>query len=307
MLFSAHVWPAILVSFLLVSGAAEPGNSGDSKDATYRSTVAEVRLRFVVTDDREQPITNLTQKDFAIVDDELVVRNFRSFRRADRSKLNIVVLADASESVAPCFRQELGDMLHLMEAETLSRNHASVVAVRGRQPQVICADDCARAAVAERLLATPSASSTPLFDGLALAADLLAPYQRPDSRSAVILFSDGEDTISRKSAGDAVESLLAVDAQLYAIDVKDAGGRPGGPRILQAMAAATGGRYIPSGAGARQILSAILEDLNTAFVVSYDVPRRTEGLHAVRIFPTRNPKLQFRCRRAYYYEAGEAH
>jgi Mg-chelatase subunit ChlD len=305
MLSSPHAWPAILASFLLVT-ALPVAPRPESSEATYRSTVAEVRLRFFVTDERKQPITSLRQGDFAVVDNELVIRNFRAFSRADAAKLNVVVLVDASESVAPLIRQELSHVLHLLEAERLSTDHVTIISLRGVQPEVICVDNCVRAWVADRLLAPPAAAATPLFDGVQLAADLLAHHEDSDAGPVVILFSDGEDTISKKSVSDVIASLLAADAQIYAVDVKGATNRAPGSITLQTLAAATGGRYVPARDGVLNLLSAILEDLHTAFIVSYEVPRRTAGHHAVRILPTQNPKLQFRCRSGYYYDPTKA-
>jgi hypothetical protein len=67
------------------------------------------------------------------------------------------------------------------------------------------------------------------------------------------------------------------------------------------MAAATGGRYFTIGEGTAKVLSAVLEDLQAGYIVTYGLPDRTAGFHWVRILPTRNPNLQFRCRHGYHY------
>ncbi len=84
---------------------------------TYRSTVSEVRVTFFATDENNHPLETLTQSDFAVVDNERVVRNFRSFTHSDETSLDVVVLVDLSESVAPHFRVAMSDVLQLVARE----------------------------------------------------------------------------------------------------------------------------------------------------------------------------------------------
>ena len=49
-----------------------------------------------------------------MVDDEKVIRDFRSFTRSASVKLDIIALIDASESVLPRFQQEITDVVQLI-------------------------------------------------------------------------------------------------------------------------------------------------------------------------------------------------
>jgi len=62
----------------------------------YRSTVSEVRVTFFATDENNHPLATLTKSDFAVVDNERVVRNFRSLTHSDESSLDVVALVDLS-------------------------------------------------------------------------------------------------------------------------------------------------------------------------------------------------------------------
>jgi hypothetical protein len=52
------------------------------------------------------------------------------------------------------------------------------------------------------------------------------------------------------------------------------------------------------------VLDAVLEDARASFTVTYKLPNRAPGFHLVRILPTHDLHLQFRCRRGYYYPGG---
>jgi hypothetical protein len=62
---------------LTYASAAEDSNNS-SGPPTFRSTVSQVWVTFFATNESNHPIERLTKSDFAIVDNEPVIRNFRS-------------------------------------------------------------------------------------------------------------------------------------------------------------------------------------------------------------------------------------
>lgn len=265
--------------------------------------MAEVRLTFFVTDEHNQTIRTLQPGDFAVVDDGLVIRDFRSFARSDVTSVEVIVLVDSSESVASRFRSEIEDMQQLIsQSRWIAEDNISVLSFDGLQPKLVCAGNCQSAPAADRLLAAPAGGSTPLFDAVIFAARLLSQRRDPRVRPVLILFSDGQDTISRNSFSQAIEAVLGSDAQIYAVDVNDPQPFSQGARTLQQLAEATGGRYFPMREGAVKVLDAVLEDLHAAYIATYKPPKHGEGFHSVRVLPTHNLNLQFHCRRSYYYQ-----
>jgi hypothetical protein len=95
------------VFLLAILAALARGASGDAPEITYHTATAEVRLTFFATDERGHAIRNLGRQDFAVVDRDDVVRNFQSFARTEWAKLDITMLVDTSESVAPHYKQEI--------------------------------------------------------------------------------------------------------------------------------------------------------------------------------------------------------
>lgn len=296
-------WPVYL-SLLVCSGLAL-GVPGDAPEATYSANVAEVRLTFSATDRNNHGVATLREGDFAVVDRGTVVRGFQSFTRSGGTKFHVVVLIDTSESVTPRLRQEVADVVRTISPSAwIPEENFSLVSFHGINPSLICAGNCRASRALERLPAVKAGGLTPLFDGVVFAADLLAKQDDPDARKVLILFSDGEDTISRHSADEAMDAALASEIRIYAVGLQNTAHPSPGTAALENLAGATGGRFFAAREGPSKVLEAVLEDAHATFTVTYKLPSHAAGFHLVRILPTHNLNLQFRCRRGYYYPSG---
>src|ERR1035438_6569919 len=157
MLKHSHTRPVLLALFALSCLAAAEDRYDSAGGPTYRSTVSEVRVTFFATDENNQPLQTLTKSDFAVVDNERVVRNFRSLQHSNETALNVVVLVDLSESVAPRFRVAIGDVLQLVAREqSIADDNIAVLSFAGTQdvrgtsrqtsdgirPAILCSSGC---------------------------------------------------------------------------------------------------------------------------------------------------------------------
>lgn len=277
-------------------------SSNDFPPANYRTGTSEVRISFFATDENNHLVETLHHDDFAIVDNEMVIRDFRSLTRSEETALDIVVLLDASESVAPHFHEVAGDVLRLVSRTYHSPDTISIVTFAGTKPAVLCADDCNSSEIERQLLSIIPAGSTPLFDSLAFASRFISARRAAGVRQLVVVFSDGDDTISGTSPRDTLEALASTGALLYAVDIQRSGKDLKGRFWLQKMAEATGGRSFALGDGSANVLEEVLADLHASYVVTYPVPSHEVGFHSLRILPKHNLNLQFHCRRGYFYE-----
>jgi VWFA-related protein len=315
------------------TGTAAGGVAAEDKNdvsgvATYRSTVSEVRVTFFATDENNRALETVTKSDFAVVDSELVIRNFRSLTRSDETSLDVVVLVDLSESVAPRVRTAIGDVLQLVAREqSMADDNISVLSFGGRvgattgsRPVILCSSGCRASDSVSNLQAVKSGGSTPLFDALIFAADFMAQHRRAGARAVLILFSDGYDTISLHSASAALQAAQDEDMPIYAVDMgtrenessSQLSNQNMGSIFLRQVAEATGGRYFSSSSssslrfskpdGAATVLNAVLDDLRASYVVSYDLPSHQAGFHSLRLLPTHNLNLTFHSRDGYNYE-----
>lgn len=288
---------AIFPGLLFGSGA------GDDETLRYRTGTSEVRVSFFATDQNGRPLDRLTKDDFAVVDSGLVIRDFRSLAPSSETALDIVALVDTSESVAPRFRANMQNVVQLVHTQSTSADQTlSLIQFSGLQPTVMCSGDCASAPVETKIAQWKAQGPTPLFDALTYTARFVSSRRTPAVRQVVLLFSDGNDTISRASAREAFDALLATGALLYTVNVDRSGTASDGSRTLRQMAEATGGRTFASSEGTATVLQTILADLHASYVVTYPLPSPESGFHSVRILPKRNLKLQFHSRRGYYYD-----
>lgn len=267
----------------------------------------------------------MTKADFAVVDNEWVVRKFRSFTHSEETSLEVVVLVDLSESVAPHVRATISDVLQLVarqQSVANSNDNISVLSFGGAldarggvRPAVLCTNGCQASDSVARLLAVKSGGATPLFDALIFAADFISNHRRDAGRSSVrpvlLLFSDGCDTLSMHSAHEALQAALDAGALIYSVDMGSAENPTAGGTFLRHLSAATGGRYFPlalhnSGRDdAAAVLNAVLDDLRASYVVTYDLPSHQAGFHSLRLLPTHNLNLTFHSRGGYNYDPSD--
>jgi VWFA-related protein len=310
--FTGNRLSRLLLALLLVSsihahGFSALNDSAEPANLTYHSTVSEVRLVFFPTDEHNHAVEELQNNDFAVVDDEMVIRNFRSFARADLNKLDLIVLMDSSESMLPNLRQEIADVQQLISLWPVRPgDRISVLSFGGMETHLICSGDCPSSFTPERVASLPKGGATPLYDALEVAAKTLIQRKQPDVWPVIILFSDGNDTISKTSLREALHKIVASDAQVYAVDLSPNGRPSNGSATLERIADYSGGRYFRISEDAAGVFNHVLDDLHSARVVTYQLPQSGSDFHSIRILPTHNLNLQFRCRSGYYYRSGSA-
>ncbi len=235
-----------------------------------------------------------------------------------------MVLLDASESVGPHFQSAINDVAQLVTREQSNPDdNISVISFGGKfragnrthddespssLPALLCSDGCRTSDSIGNLHSLESSSVTPLFDAVVLGADFISHRRRPGARPVLILFSDGNDTISLHSSRDALQAATEAGALVYSIDLGSTRRRDRGNMFLQQLSKATGGRYFFMGSArqnnASDILETVLGDLRASYVVTYALPNHFAGFHDVRLLPTRNLNLTFHSRNGYYYETG---
>ncbi len=277
------------------------GTNNDAPDIPYRTGTSEVRITFFATDGKNHRVEAIERNDFAVVDGDMVIRDFRSLARANETKLDIVVLVDASESVAPHFRVITEQVLRLI-SHTPNGDDLSIITFAGLKPAVLCAEDCRSSATEQKIRPIQPAGSTPLFDSLAFTARFMAGRQTPGVRQVLILLSDGNDTISATSGRQALDALTRTGALLYTINPNKSARDLKASATLEEMAEATGGRSFSAEDHTADVLEAALADLRASYVVTYPLPSRAAGFHSLRILPKHNLNLRFHCRRGYFYD-----
>jgi VWFA-related protein len=291
-----------MASGVSAQNAETPLDATYRSAATFRSDASEVRMSFSTTDRDDRVIATLQPSDFAIVDHDLVIRDFRSFTLTEYSHIDVTLLVDESGSISPQFRQELASVTRfLAQSGGVPEQSFSILSFRDLKPTVLCQGNCRALDLGAQFPPVSSGGQTPLYDSVVFAARLMGQRSDHHTRKFLVIFSDGADTISLRSFSDAVDSALDNDVAIYTVDVSKAPHVHPGTLILRALAVNTGGRSFSLESGASNVLDAILKDFHANYTVAYKLPSHAAGFHLVRILPTRDLGLQFHCRRGYYY------
>ncbi|MGA9642256.1 MAG: VWA domain-containing protein [Terriglobales bacterium] len=291
-----------MASGVSAQNAETPLDATYRSAATFRSDASEVRMSFSTTDRDDRVIATLQPSDFAIVDHDLVIRDFRSFTLTEYSHIDVTLLVDESGSISPQFRQELASVTRfLAQSGGVPEQSFSILSFRDLKPTVLCQGNCRALDLGAQFPPVSSGGQTPLYDSVVFAARLMGQRSDHHTRKFLVIFSDGADTISLRSFSDAVDSALDNDVAIYTVDVSKAPHVHPGTLILRALAVNTGGRSFSLESGASNVLDAILKDFHATYTVAYKLPSHAAGFHLVRILPTRDLGLQFHCRRGYYY------
>ena len=291
-------WAVIAVPLFLF---LIPAHGQEKPAFTYRRTAAEVRLTFIASQNQKD-FDSLKADDFAIVDRDVIVRDFRSFGRTRQMKADVMILLDCSESVERRVQQEMQEVMRLLqESHWLEEDNISVVSFAGVQTKILCAGNCRTWAWSKSLPQPSAAGATPLFDAVVFAAEVLSRRSDPDYRSVLIVFSDGSDTISRHSLSEAIEKALKAEIQIYTVEAAPPGRSRQGAEVLREMASITGGQSFVASEATETMLGRVFDDLRFSHVVTYSVPTQVAGFHELRILPTLNLNLEFRSRQGYFY------
>lgn len=131
--------------------------------------------------------------------------------------------------------------------------------------------------------------------------------QRAENRRAILVISDGADTKSAASAEKALETALAANATIYAVDMSSTEGATGRNLVnaaaLRNFANKSGGRYVgaPGGQSMRDSFAEIAEELSNQYTISYAPPEtaRDGRWHKLEVKLTR-PDAVVRTRKGYH-------
>jgi Ca-activated chloride channel homolog len=257
-----------------------------------------VPVTAVVTDDRGRFVEGLTQKDFEIKEDGAVQKISSFWDR--HSPLEIVTAIDVSSSVTdalPTMRAAatrfLGGLEPTDQATVVGFNDSIYTLARRSTDQTM------RERAIGRLRPW---GGTALYDAVVQSIDVLA--RQPGGRTALILFTDGDDQSSHASLETALAQVEASDAMIYAVGQGRAVHVKNLQKLLEQIATTSGGRAFFAATPAKldEIFSEILDDLHHQYLLSYPAPDDQRDGKNHRITVTVNgAKYQVRARQGYRF------
>lgn len=208
----------ILFSSALAASPHFIGRSTGTQSGTESPEMVKLRADLVtvvvtVSDSTGNLIQNLDVEDFEILEDG-IPQVITTFSRNSETPLSLVMIFDASLSVKNRLRFEkeafaafLRAIIRPIDSVAIFSVSTDVVLQQGFTGDI------------DKLLFAIShvnaQGATALYDAIATAADLL---KTRSGRRAIIILSDGRDTISRLTLDQALRRAQEADAVIYAIN-----------------------------------------------------------------------------------------
>jgi len=297
---------AVTLSAQVNSTAGFRGSEFVAPATTISKTVDEVNLAFTVTDKRGHFISNLGPNDFRLLDNHQAPERLTFFQQRSDLPLHLAVVIDASASIEYRFKFETNAAAAFLKKTLRPGMDRAFVVTFNDNIRTVAepTDDPTRLSVALKKL--KPGGNTDLHDAVIYACDKLR--QLPETqitRRAIVLISDGVDTVHRATLQEAEQAASRAQVMIFSLSTNysefDANGE--GDEILRQLSASTGGALLQAHDEGRldSAFRNIQKALRNQYVLAYnpsafhpDGSFRTVGLS------TRKQGLRTNCRRGYY-------
>jgi Ca-activated chloride channel homolog len=208
LILTIGVTAALMLSFPAIPSAQE------RPVATFKSGVELVRVSAVVRDKKGRFVQNLTVRDFEVFDGG-IPRPITEFRK-DMGAISIALLFDVSGSMEARLEDARDAARHVLSWLDAQQDEAAVFTFDTRLAEVVPFTTGLKH-LPSRLETIEPFGATSLHDAIGETAERLA--DRPGLRRAVVVFTDGVDTASRRTpeAVSAVASAIDVPVYIFAV------------------------------------------------------------------------------------------
>jgi Ca-activated chloride channel family protein len=272
---------------------------------TIHKRVDEVNVLFIATDKHGKFVRDLNQTDFSILDDHKPPQSIINFRRETDLPLHLGLLIDVSGSVQSRFGFEQDAAVSFLQKTVRAGFDTAFVVGFNKQSQMAQDSTDNVQLLSAGVHRLHDGGGTALYDAIYRACKEKFLKDRPDHpvRKAIVVVSDGEDNQSEFSRAQAIEMAQRAEVIIYAISTDDSGLILRGDRVLEQLAAATGGRaFFPfKMKDITHSFASIEDELRSQYVVSYkpadfDADGRFRSIEISAL----KKDLQVRARKGYF-------
>jgi len=276
----------------------------DDEVITVDSSI--VVMNVSVTDAAGKAVRALKQDHFHVFEDgvEQTIASFGS----EETPFAAVILLDTSGSMEQ--RVTLARAAAITFLDGLRAN--DVAALYNFDSKVSMVQDFSNSRdLREQAFDLKANGMTVLNDAVYKAGELLS--RRPEKRRAIVVLSDGADTMSGKTADKALKAAMAVNATIYTVDMSASEDISAAKRqnqnVLKNFAEKTGGKFVatPGGLAMREAFKRIAEELGVQYTITYS-PTNTvkDGKWRALELRVSKPNLTIRTRKGYNAAKGQS-
>ncbi len=314
-LASLMTWTALAAVIVApapaLAGQAGPGlmESVRKKPAEEHGPAIKVEVNLVlvpvtVTDEMGRIVSGLRRDNFSVYDDKQQ-QPIVSFSSED-APFSVGLVFDTSGSMGGKMDKARLAVRAFWQAANPEDEAFLVTFSKRAELQVDFTFDFAD--IQNGLLFAPPKGTTALIDAVALAMRHLKSAH--NTRKALLVISDGGDNNSRYSKTELLRYAKEADVQIYGIGIHDGAGSAeemNGPRLLEELAAATGGQHFMVGSANElpDIAARIGVALHDQYMIGYQLPGGSQPGKWRRIrvrlqTPRGLPALRVYARTGYY-------
>ncbi len=272
---------------------------------TIHKRVDEVNVLFIATDKHGKFVRDLNQTDFSILDDNKPPQSILNFRRETDLPLHLGLLIDVSGSVHGRFEFEQDAATSFLQHSIRAGFDKAFIVGFNTQSQMSqdFTDNVQLLSAGVHKL--QDGGGTALYDAIYRACKDKFLKDRPDhpARKAIVIVSDGEDNQSEYTRAQAIEMAQRSEVIIYAISTDDSGLVLRGDKVLEQLAAATGGRaFFPfKMKDITHSFAAIEDELRSQYIVSYKpADFDADGRYRSIEISALKKDLQVRARKGYF-------
>jgi Ca-activated chloride channel homolog len=248
----------------------EPIQVFDADEEVLSLDTNLVVLNLTITDKKERYVSGLKVEDFQVLEDNSP-QQILSFGFEETS-FAAVILLDTSASMEQKLALEQAACADFIRG--IREGDSVAIYSFGGATVSRIQDFTASAFLPDSVKNIRAEGTTPLYDAIVKAAGVLA--RRPERRRAVLVVSDGADTNSKASLGQAIRMTIGAQISIYAVDLNktaiyDANPRHNGPEVLKVLAERSGGKYFqtPGGDKLQEAFAKTVDELRHQYTITY--------------------------------------
>ncbi len=295
----------LALGLVITSSYAQQQDSlkiSDSDDEIISLATNLVVLNVTITDNKDRYVSGLKAEDFNILEDNSP-QHIVSFGFEETS-FAAVILLDTSASMEKKLPLERAACANFIGG--MREGDAFAIYSFGG-PTVKRLHDFTKVRfIPDSIWEMRAEGNTPLYDAIVKAAEALG--RRPERRRAILIVSDGADTQSKSTLGQAIRKVISAQIAIYAVDMSDTTiygsvPRDNGAEVMKAMAQKTGGKFFrtPGGNKLREAFANTVNELRNQYTITYESSNdRYDGRWRAIEIRIARPKLSVRTRQGYY-------
>jgi Ca-activated chloride channel homolog len=299
---------------LLVCAQNAPAQVVDAKtedNEKAKSLVINVDLvnvLFTVTDRRGKLVTDLTQKELKLLEDNRP-QSITNFSRETDLPLTIALLIDTSTSIRDRFKFEQEAAIDFLYRTIRPKKDKGLLITFDSAIELVQDYSDNPEALAKAIRQVRPGGGTKMLDAIYLACQ--EKLKSETGRKLIILISDGDDNLSLETVSSTLEMAQRSDVAIFAISTNSSGffglTAPKADKLLKRLADDTGGRaFFPFKA---EDLSQSFQDIALELRSQYSLAYRSSNVNrdgtfrAIKIEPDRK-NVRVKSRKGYYAPRG---